>query len=57
MFISTLGDDSKDIFSHYISIRGYTPERGENFQYKYLVQGEYVENSVDKEEADVASSL
>lgn len=42
-FISTLGDDSKDIFAHYTAIRGYTTERGEGFQYKYLVQGEYLE--------------
>ena len=33
-FVSTLGDDSKDIFAHYSSIRGYTPDRSEgNFQY------------------------
>ena len=28
-FISTLGEDSKDIFAHYSGIRGYTPDRTE----------------------------
>ena len=52
-FVSTLGDDSKDIFAHYSSIRGYTPDRSEgNFQYKYLVQGEYVEFELAKMDDD-----
>ena len=52
-FISTLGEDSKDIFAHYSGIRGYTADRTEGkFQYKYLIQGEYVEFTLDKMEDD-----
>ena len=52
-FISTLGEDSKDIFAHYSGIRGYTADRTEGkFQYKYLIQGEYVEFTLDKMEED-----
>ena len=53
-FISTCADDSKDIFVHYSGIRGYTPptEKRENYQFKYLVQGEYVEFDLVKMEDD-----
>ena len=36
------------IFAHYSAIRGYTAEKGEGYQYKYLVQGEYVEFVLEK---------
>ncbi len=49
-FISTCEDESKDIFAHYSCIRGFTPVRGEGFQYKYLVQGEYVEFLLERME-------
>lgn len=42
-FISVCDDSSRDIFAHYSCIRGYSPVRDENFKYKFLVQGEYVE--------------
>ncbi len=53
-FISTCAEDSKDIFAHYSGIRGYTPptEKKENYQFKYLVQGEYVEFDLVKMEDD-----
>ena len=45
-FITVLTGDNKDkdIFAHYSSIRG------ESSQYKYLVQGEYLEFSLVKSE-------
>ena len=49
-FISICDNDDlvNDIFAHYSAIRGYTAERGEGYQYKYLVQGEYVEFVLEK---------
>lgn len=50
-FISVLDDSSdkvQDIFAHYSCIRGYTPVRGDDFHYKYLVEGEYVEFILSK---------
>lgn len=41
-----------DIFAHYSCIRGYTPVKGEDFHYKYLVEGEYVEFDLSKLEDD-----
>lgn len=47
-FISTCEEESKDIFAHYSAIRGYTPVKGDSFEFKYLVQGEYVEFEIEK---------
>ena len=44
-FISVCDDESKDIFAHYTSIRGFTEDKSQ-YKYKYLVQGEYVEFSL-----------
>lgn len=55
-FVSMLDENAssvvKDIFAHYSCIRGYTPIRGEDFHYKYLVEGEYVEFVLSKLEDD-----
>ena len=45
-FVTTLGDDSKDIFVHH---SGVSVNRE---QYKYLVQGEYVEFNLSKSDND-----
>lgn len=45
-FITMVGDDQKDVFVHWSSIKV------ENSQYKYLVQGEYVEFELVKPEGD-----
>lgn len=45
-FVTTLGDNSKDIFVHH---SGVSVNRE---QYKYLVQGEYVEFNLSKSDND-----
>lgn len=45
-FVTTLGDDGKDVFVHH---SGVSVNRE---QYKYLVQGEYVEFNLSKSESD-----
>ena len=45
-------DVVNDIFAHYSCIRGYTPVKGEDFHYKYLVEGEYVEFVLSRLEDD-----
>jgi CspA family cold shock protein len=45
-FITLIGDNQKDVFVHWSSIKV------ENSQYKYLVQGEYVEFEIVKPEGD-----
>ena len=42
----TVCDGSKDIFAHFTSLRG------DSAQYKYLVQGEYVEFIISKSESE-----
>jgi CspA family cold shock protein len=42
----TVCDGSKDIFAHFTSLRG------DSAQYKYLVQGEYVEFVLSKSESE-----
>lgn len=42
----TVCDGSKDIFTHFTSLRG------DSAQYKYLVQGEYVEFTLSKSESE-----
>jgi cold shock CspA family protein len=49
-FISVCDDSDRDIFAHYSCIRGYSSVRDENFVYKFLVQGEYVEFDLVKTE-------
>ena len=49
-FISVCDDSERDIFAHYSCIRGYSSVRDENFVYKFLVQGEYVEFTLVKTE-------
>ena len=45
-FVTTLGDSGKDVFVHH---SGVSVNRE---QYKYLVQGEYVEFNLSKSESD-----
>jgi len=49
-FISVCDDSERDIFAHYSCIRGYSSVRDDNFVYKFLVQGEYVEFNLVKTE-------